>query len=222
MQFFLYLTLFIFGLLIGNFATTVFYRLPRNIKVYGFNKKHTRPPHCSFCGHELKWYEYLPFISIFTTFLKCNYCKHPIPYTYIIIEHLAALLAMSSFYLFGNNFDIFIITFCFGMSALLSIFIFFKHKKIYNILTASMIIEGILYRTLTDQTLSYWMTSLCFYSMFSIWLLKDKEFLNIERHYLIHVILPASVWLSFDHMVYFSLFVTIIYFIRIYLLGKKL
>jgi hypothetical protein len=100
------------------------------------------------------------------------------------------------------------------MSCLLSLFIFIEHKKIYNILTASMIFEGILYRTLTDQTLTYWMSSLCLCSIFSIWLLKDKEFLSTERHYVIHIMLPASVWLSFDHMIYLGLAITIIYFIK--------
>jgi prepilin signal peptidase PulO-like enzyme (type II secretory pathway) len=194
MQFFLYLIIFTFGLLIGNFATSIFYRLPRNIVIYGFNKKHTRPPHCSFCRHELKWYEYLPLISIFSTFLKCNYCKHPIPYSYIIIEHLSALLAVGCFYFFGSNFDIFIIIFCLSISCLLTIFVFIVHKKIYDIFTISIIIEGILYRTLVDQTLFYWAISLGLGSMFSIWLLKDKEFLNIKRRYVIHLILSSSVW----------------------------
>jgi hypothetical protein len=97
---------------------------------------------------------------------------------------------------------------------LLSAFIFIEHKKIYNVLTLSMIIEGILYRTLTDQTLTYWMSSLCLCSIFSIWLLKDKEFLNTKRHYLIHIMLPASVWLGFEYMIYPCLAAVIIYFTK--------
>ena len=197
MQFCLYFILFAFGLMIGNFATTVFYRLPQNIVIYGFNKAHTKPPHCSFCGHILKWYEYLPLISIFTTSLKCNYCRHPIPWSYITIEHLAAILAVITFYFAGENFDIFIPIFCLEISCILSVFIFFRYKKTYNILTLSMIAEGALYRTLTEHTLENWIIDLGIGSLISLWLLKGSGFHSSRLRFLVHIILPASIWLSY-------------------------
>ena len=66
-----YIVLFLFGTLIGNFTTTIFHRLPRNIMISGFDQKVTRPPFCSNCGHILRFYEYLPILSWFSTFGKC-------------------------------------------------------------------------------------------------------------------------------------------------------
>jgi hypothetical protein len=78
-----YISLFLFGVLIGNFTTTLFYRLPRNIMISGFNQKLTRPPFCSNCNHVLVFYEYLPILSWFSTRGKCNYCHAPINKSYI-------------------------------------------------------------------------------------------------------------------------------------------
>ncbi|NDE19110.1 MAG: prepilin peptidase, partial [Alphaproteobacteria bacterium] len=90
-----YISLFLFGVLIGNFTTTLFYRLPRNIMISGFNQKLTRPPFCSNCNHVLVFYEYLPILSWFSTRGKCNYCHAPINKSYIMLEILIGIIAFT-------------------------------------------------------------------------------------------------------------------------------
>ena len=192
-----YAIVYCFGVLIGNFATTIFYRLPRGLTIYGFNKKNTKPPCCSVCHHDLKPSEYLPVISIFTTWFKCNYCSASIPYSYVMIEQAGAFWALACFQLFGGSPDQFLLMFCFGLSSLLSGAIFVQHKKFYPILTASLIIEGILYHILLDHTLTYAGARLGIGMIICLWLIKDEEFFNEKRYWLINIILPTCVWLDF-------------------------
>lgn len=195
MSFLIYLSIFTFGLLIGNFTTTVFYRLPRGIVVYGFNKKHTKPPHCSTCGHELKPVEYLPLISIFSTCLKCNYCGQSVPYSYVIMEFLSAFLAVACFYAYSDNLDLFIIIFLLCETLLLTTAILITYRQIFPLLTFSIILEGVIYRTLVDQTISNWWINIALASILSLLLLKGEEFLNPKKRLFVHFILALSPWI---------------------------
>jgi prepilin signal peptidase PulO-like enzyme (type II secretory pathway) len=196
MIFFVYSIIFVFGLLIGNFATTIFYRIPKEIVVYGFNKKHTRPPHCSFCGHELTFAEYLPLLSLFATFLKCNYCKHPIPYTYTIIEFTSAISAVICYYYYNQNMDLFLIIFCTIVSLILTAALWLNHKRLFPLVTLSIVSEGILFRTLNDQTITYWLINLFFAGLASILLLQnDDYFKSTKRQGAVQILVALSVWL---------------------------
>ena len=154
-----YIVLFLFGTLIGNFTTTIFHRLPRNIMISGFDQKVTRPPFCSNCGHILRFYEYLPILSWFSTFGKCNYCYIAITKSYIALEILVGLLAMILYYILGQNLEYFFIYFCFATLVILNIFIYSKHNIVPAKITLSIIVLGMIYRTLTDQEITLWLTS---------------------------------------------------------------
>ena len=195
MQLILYLIIFLLGSLIGNFATSVFYRLPRGITIAGFNKQHTQPPHCSSCHHLLKWYEYLPIISLFSTLLTCNYCRQPVPRIYCLIETTAAILSVACFYLFGANPDIFIVLFCFSISCLLVMALLVVHRQFYSAITWSIVVEGVLYRTLIDHTLFYWAVSLGSGAVLSLWLLRQDKFQDRHRRHIAHVVISLSSWL---------------------------
>lgn len=198
-----YIIIFGFGVLMGNFATTIFYRLPRGLVISGFDKKNTKPPCCSTCHHDLKAYEYLPVISIFTTWFKCNYCGSAIPYSYVMIEQAGAFWALVCFWLFGSNPDLFLLAFCFGISSLLSGAIFARHQKVYPILSASLLIEGVLYHALADQTLIYLGARLGVGAIICLWLIRGEEFFNEERYWLINIIIPGFVWLDLNYLIYF-------------------
>lgn len=202
-----YLIVFIFGVLIGNFATPILYRLPRGIIVYGFNKEFTRPPFCSVCYHPLKFYEYLPILSWISTLGKCNYCKVHISYSYILLELSAGFAAILCLYLFRNNLDLYFIIFSFLVSSLIAIFIAYEHPVIPNTVTLSLIVEGIIYRTLSEKTVLSWLLSICIVSLLSLWLLNKREFLNPEKQSLIHVILPGGAWLTNEALLIYGIVV---------------
>jgi len=196
-----YIVLFLFGTLIGNFTTTIFHRLPRNIMISGFDQKLTRPPFCSNCFHILHFYEYLPILSWFSTFGKCNYCHIAITKSYIALEILIGLLAMILYYILGQNLEYFFIYFCFAALVTLNIFIYSKHNVVPAKITLSIIMLGMIYRTLIDQEIALWLTSFSFSAITSLWIIRNKLAVitaqqenTLNTNILIHLILPASLW----------------------------
>lgn len=217
-----YLITFLFGTLIGNFTTTIFHRLPRNIMISGFDKKLTQPPFCSNCGHILRFYEYLPILSWFSTFGKCNYCHIAITKSYIALEILIGLIAIILYYLFGQNLEYFFIYFCFATLVILNIFIYLKHNFVPINITLGIIALGIIYRTLTDQEILLWVTSLSFAAIISLWIIRNslvdirnsgnKNAINTAT-VIVHLILPASLWCQNYGVLIFT---TIIIFLRLF------
>lgn len=47
---------------------------------------------CTFCHKKLQWFLLIPIVSFLLNGGKCFYCKHKLPYTYLISEILGALL----------------------------------------------------------------------------------------------------------------------------------
>ena len=52
-----YITIFIFGIVIGSFLNVCIYRLPLHESII------TAPSHCMICGRKLKWYDMVPVFS---------------------------------------------------------------------------------------------------------------------------------------------------------------
>lgn len=209
-----YISLFLFGVLIGNFTTTLFYRLPRNIMISGFNQKSTRPPFCSNCNHVLLFYEYLPILSWFSTLGKCNYCYTPINKSYILLEILIGLIAIILYYFIGHNLEYFFLYFCFAALAVLNIFIYLEHNFIPTQVTLGIIITGIIYRTLIDQEIFLWLASLSVGCILSLWVIQesmeDKNSYNYNR-LLVHLILPVSLWCRSESVLLFIISVALGY-----------
>jgi prepilin signal peptidase PulO-like enzyme (type II secretory pathway) len=209
-----YISLFLFGVLIGNFTTTLFYRLPRNIMISGFNQKSTRPPFCSNCNHVLLFYEYLPILSWFSTLGKCNYCHTPINKSYILLEILIGLIAIILYYFIGHNLEYFFLYFCFAALAVLNIFIYLEHNFIPTQVTLGIIITGIIYRTLIDQEIFLWLASLSVGCILSLWVIQesmeDKNSYNYNR-LLVHLILPVSLWCRSESVLLFIISVALCY-----------
>lgn len=209
-----YISLFLFGVLIGNFTTTLFYRLPRNIMISGFNQKSTRPPFCSNCNHVLLFYEYLPILSWFSTLGKCNYCHTPINKSYILLEILIGLIAIILYYFIGHNLEYFFLYFCFAALAVLNIFIYLEHNFIPTQVTLGIIITGIIYRTLIDQEIFLWLASLSVGCILSLWVIQesmeDKNSYNYNR-LLVHLILPVSLWCRSESALLFIISVALCY-----------
>jgi len=191
-----YLFIFVFGVFIGNFTTTILHRLPRGVVLYGFNKKTTQPPFCSKCKHLLKFYEYLPILSWVSTRGSCNYCNTPITLSYFFLEILGGIFAVICALLYGANIENYIIMFCFYMIAALAFFIDREHNKAFKEITVSLIFIGVLHRTLNDHSILPWFVALSFASIVSLYILRD-HLNDPRRQQLVHIILPASVWLLF-------------------------
>lgn len=208
-----YLFIFIAGVFIGNFTTTVLYRLPRGIVLYGFNTKTTQPPFCSKCKHLLKFYEFLPIFSWVSTRGFCNYCNMPITLSYFLLEFMGGAFAVLCAVLYGDNIETYIIMFCFYMLATLAFFIVYEHGSTFKEITVSLLFIGVLHRTLEDHSLLPWLLMLSVASIISLYILKDN-LQDVYRQQIVHIFLPASVWLLFPFNMIFIIGILFLFFIK--------
>lgn len=91
----------LFGVFMGNFATSAIFRLPRNIPVLGIKKDDGVPPHCSSCGHNLRMWEYFPVIGWMMCLGRCRYCKVRIPSEYFLAEITVTICSVIFFLKWG-------------------------------------------------------------------------------------------------------------------------
>lgn len=187
-----YIIVIVFGLLIGNFATSVLYRLPRGIGLCGIADKKDRPPFCSYCLHKLKFYEYLPVLSWISTLGKCNYCKHSIAIEYFILEIGAAIISCACLYLFHEINDLYILIFCFTLACLLNVLIYRMSEFTSNALFITILFLGIIYRTLIDGTIMYWLSTISI-ACIVVLLLTRFAYANLNSDRL-HILLLSSIW----------------------------
>lgn len=84
---------FILGAIIGSFLNVVALRYNTGMTLKGRSK-------CFSCGKNLEWHELIPVLSFFLQGGKCKKCKSKISWQYPVIEILAGLLFLLTFYFF--------------------------------------------------------------------------------------------------------------------------
>lgn len=82
---FLYIIIFLYGIIIGSFLNVLIYRIPKKENIA------TKRSHCMACGHKLRWYDLVPLVSYMTLRGKCRYCKAGISAQYPLVEGLNGL-----------------------------------------------------------------------------------------------------------------------------------
>lgn len=208
----LYPLIIIFGLIIGNFSTSLFYRLPRKISMYGINSK--QKPFCSYCSHPLKFYEYLPIINWITTRGRCNYCHHKIDINYFILEASAAISAFICFYFLNPNMEIFILVFALSICAILSILFYIKNNTIPLAMIFSMIVIGMIYRTLLEHSIFNWVMSISLGSTIVL-ILNAKGVMN-NNYFIMSNIILGLLWCLDKYLVYYIIiFIILLCFLKI-------
>lgn len=108
-----YLTLFLFGTVIGSFLNVCIYRIPLHESVV------TAPSHCMTCGSKLHWYDMVPIFSWLVLGGKCRNCKSKISAQYPIIEAANGILYVLIGVVTGLNVTGFL--YCLMASALLTL-----------------------------------------------------------------------------------------------------
>jgi leader peptidase (prepilin peptidase) / N-methyltransferase len=127
----LYLIAIIYGLLIGNYTTTAYFRIPRSILINGIMKERGKAPHCSVCRHSLRFYEYFPLLSWIFTRFKCNYCGVDIDPVYTFLELGGMIISLSLFLLLGMN-EFYVVSTTLGGALLLNFVLFLTYGKFYR------------------------------------------------------------------------------------------
>jgi prepilin signal peptidase PulO-like enzyme (type II secretory pathway) len=198
----------LFGILMGNYTTTLLFRIPRGIEISGMNKNHTQPPCCSVCMHPLKFYEYLPILSWIFSRFKCNYCGAKINLHYFFLEIFGGIISVILYYFFGYSEIYLLMLFLCLMSALSGLIHVESNGRIFNELTVTSVVLGMLYRTLTDGSIVPFLFDLSIVIIFLVAILKsDRLYKNIHRNELSILFLQNSVWNSLNPISFLVIFI---------------
>lgn len=108
-----YVTIFLFGIVVGSFLNVCIYRLPKGESIVKV------PSHCMSCGAQLRWFDLVPLFSWLFLGGRCRKCKAAISVQYPIIEGLNGVLWVFVFAVNGMNGMS--VVYCFMTSALLTL-----------------------------------------------------------------------------------------------------
>ncbi|WP_370777000.1 prepilin peptidase [Anaerobutyricum hallii] len=108
-----YVTIFLFGIVVGSFLNVCIYRLPKQESIVKV------PSHCMSCGAQLRWYDLVPLFSWLILRGRCRRCKAAISIQYPLIEGLNGILWVFVFIVNGMNGMS--LVYCFMTSALLTL-----------------------------------------------------------------------------------------------------
>ena len=97
-ELFIYICIFLYGIVFGSFLNVLILRIPLKQE---FVKT---PSHCMSCGHKLSWYDNIPLVSWLSLKGRCRYCGERISPQYPIIEGANGLIWLVTFLLCGLNF----------------------------------------------------------------------------------------------------------------------
>lgn len=97
---YIYLIIFIFGLVFGSFMNVVIYRLPRGLSII-------RPAsRCPDCGNAIKPCDNIPVLSFLILKGRCRYCGTRISLRYPTVEFLNGILWVICVYRFGLSLSV--------------------------------------------------------------------------------------------------------------------
>lgn len=133
-----------YGLMIGNYLTSAYFRIPRFIPINGINAQMGKAPHCSVCNHKLEFYEYFPVLNWFSTWFKCNYCKAPIDPIYVMIEITMTVIGVFLFEFLGMT-PQYVVAVLLAGALLLNFSLVARYRKIYLKSSISLLIIGSLF-----------------------------------------------------------------------------
>jgi len=85
-QVFIFMVVFLTGLVVGSFLNCVIYRLNTK-ESFLFSRSH-----CPKCHHILKWYDLIPILSFIIVKGKCRYCQKKISWQYPLVEIFTGLI----------------------------------------------------------------------------------------------------------------------------------
>ncbi len=111
----IYITAFLFGLVIGSFLNVLIYRIPKHENIV------VKRSHCMNCGYQLAWYDLIPVFSWLGLKGRCRKCKEKISVQYPLIEALNGVLYVLVFAVRGVNIDSLLICLLSSMLVTLSV-----------------------------------------------------------------------------------------------------
>lgn len=143
---FLYILVFLYGIIIGSFLNVCIYRIPKKENIA------TTRSHCMSCGYQLKWYDLVPLFSYLALRGKCRKCGSRISVQYPLVEALNGALYLLVFWRYGLSIDSLLYCLLFSALIVLSV-IDFRTYEIPVGINIFILTLGLI-RIVTD--LSHW------------------------------------------------------------------
>ena len=109
----LYITVFLFGIVIGSFLNVCIYRIPKKENIVKIRS------HCMECNYQLRWYDLVPLFSYIFIGGRCRKCKTKLSLQYPLIEGLNGLLYVLVVAICGLTIES--LLYCLMFSALLTL-----------------------------------------------------------------------------------------------------
>ena len=211
-----YIVAIYFGVIIGNFATSFYFRIPKHIPLLGLNHINSVPPRCSKCNHYLKFKEYLPVIWFIICKGRCNYCGEKINVNYLIIEIFSLLLSLFCYHYF-YFLDWYVIFLLFGIVSLV------MSLSLYDSINVSLkfilfnVFLSIIYSTLVSLTIYDWVfkvaVSAILYSLYTHAYYKyNLKNLDLE---LVKILLIAFFWFDLLFLIPYTMLLVASYFLYV-------
>lgn len=112
LTFFLYIVIFLYGIVIGSFLNVLIFRIPKKENI-------VQSSHCMNCGRKLGWRDMVPVFSYIILRGRCRQCGARISIQYPLIEALNGVLYVVVFMAGGFTFSS--VLYCLMTSAWLSL-----------------------------------------------------------------------------------------------------
>lgn len=141
---FLYILIFMFGIVIGSFLNVCIYRIPKKEDIVKIRS------HCMSCGYQLKWYDLIPLFSYLFLKGRCRKCKEQLSVQYPLIELLNGVLYCVTWAVYGFSMETLLYALLFSALIVLSM-IDFRTYEIPPGINLFILALGLV-RLLTDYT----------------------------------------------------------------------
>ena len=130
---FLYIVIFLYGIVIGSFLNVLIFRIPKKENI-------VQSSHCMNCGRKLGWRDMVPVFSYIILRGRCRQCGARISIQYPLIEALNGVLYVVVFMAGGFTFSS--VLYCLMTSALIVIAVI--DERTYQIPVSQNLFLGLL------------------------------------------------------------------------------
>ncbi len=122
-EWFILLSLFLFGSAVGSFLNVCILRMPKEMSIA------YPASHCPVCKKPIPFYFNIPLISYIILGGKCRNCKTPISFQYFFVELITPLTAVLLYFFFGLSLPL-LLSFIFSAALIVITFIDLEHQII--------------------------------------------------------------------------------------------
>lgn len=132
----LYISIFLFGIVIGSFLNVCIFRIPQKESIV---LPHS---HCMSCGYQLCWYDLVPLFSFLFLRGRCRKCHTKLSLQYPLVEGLNGALYIIVF--LANGWNLISVLYCLLTSALIVLSVIdFRTMEIPNGINVFIFLLGV-------------------------------------------------------------------------------